>query len=511
MLSQDTLRDMTVRYRLSDNELEVLPLALAGKSISSIATQLAITDNAVRKRLSGIYLKLGISESGSGRGGPGRLKDLQQFVETNYHSRKLKRVLICRFGMSGKRIAEILQETILSHPSLETQVSVADFVVNQSKISESEYFSEDFDYVLVCLTRDDAEESSLLVNFVLGFLSGRSRNLNIISFGGNLSLLLGDILLIDGANLEAWVSLLEKITSSNEEQARGWVKVYFERLIDAIEKFDQISNEGAEKIFTQADELKVQVENEFKRLKRNDTFVGNLCFQTIVLHSVAATYRQMTQVSSNAEDLIYSIPAVLYPHYLIELQETYSAQVEAVAIVNGRESFWSEQTGRKIWETAQKESKRIFVFKRLQDFDRLFETLLEHAAKYDVFAMSYENLVGKCGWNEHDFAILRVNKKDEVVAKYDSLTVSDYRTLVCFNPDKSEVDRCKDELKKIIANKEIVISMEDAHKQFLEKAKAEWVNTSPIDTTDAYFSKERTKNKFWKEIREEFGKLIFHR
>jgi len=155
MLPEDVLKDFAAKYRLSPGELQVLPLALANESNAEIGRKLQISDNAVRKRLSEIYLKAGISEIGSGRGGPGRLAALQQFLESEYRASKVKRVLVCWFGAESQQIAKSLRETILSHPSLETQEWEVGSLVAHSQTLEGQNILSDVDYVLSCLTPAD--------------------------------------------------------------------------------------------------------------------------------------------------------------------------------------------------------------------------------------------------------------------------------------------------------------------------------------------------------------------
>lgn len=79
MIPQEFLRTVATEHGVSNTELTVLWMALDGKSILAIATQLEITPEAVRKRLGEVYKKFRI-----GGAGPGKLAKLQQILISLY-------------------------------------------------------------------------------------------------------------------------------------------------------------------------------------------------------------------------------------------------------------------------------------------------------------------------------------------------------------------------------------------------------------------------------------------
>ncbi|WAL62333.1 WD40 domain-containing protein [Thermocoleostomius sinensis] len=72
MIPQDALKTLARSYGVSDTELEVLSLAIEGRSLDAIAKQLQIRPDATRKRLGEVYRKFEITGSG-----PGKLAKLQ--------------------------------------------------------------------------------------------------------------------------------------------------------------------------------------------------------------------------------------------------------------------------------------------------------------------------------------------------------------------------------------------------------------------------------------------------
>lgn len=79
MIPQEFLRAVAAERSVSESEIEVLSHALAGESITAIATNLDIRPEAVRKRLGEVYKKFHI-----GGAGPGKLAKLQQILVTKY-------------------------------------------------------------------------------------------------------------------------------------------------------------------------------------------------------------------------------------------------------------------------------------------------------------------------------------------------------------------------------------------------------------------------------------------
>lgn len=82
MIPQSFLNTIATEHRVSNAELEVLSLAMQGESIASIAQQIHIREDAVRKRLSEVYQKFQIQ----GRG-PVKLTKLQRHLVKRYQEK----------------------------------------------------------------------------------------------------------------------------------------------------------------------------------------------------------------------------------------------------------------------------------------------------------------------------------------------------------------------------------------------------------------------------------------
>ncbi|HIK12982.1 MAG TPA: LuxR family transcriptional regulator [Oscillatoriaceae cyanobacterium M33_DOE_052] len=79
MIPQDFLKAIAAERSVSDSEIEVLSHALAGETITTIATCLDIRPEAVRKRLGEVYKKFHIAGAG-----PGKMAKLQQILVSQY-------------------------------------------------------------------------------------------------------------------------------------------------------------------------------------------------------------------------------------------------------------------------------------------------------------------------------------------------------------------------------------------------------------------------------------------
>ncbi|MEH2240028.1 NB-ARC domain-containing protein [Nostoc sp.] len=81
MIPENVLLAFAEKRCLSSSEIEVLLYAGQGQSPNAIAKELAISAEAVRKRLSEVYKKFNVTGSG-----PGKLTKLQQVIESEYQA-----------------------------------------------------------------------------------------------------------------------------------------------------------------------------------------------------------------------------------------------------------------------------------------------------------------------------------------------------------------------------------------------------------------------------------------
>nr|WP_322680269.1 NB-ARC domain-containing protein [Nostoc sp. DedQUE03]MDZ7975690.1 NB-ARC domain-containing protein [Nostoc sp. DedQUE03] len=81
VISENVLLALAEKRCLSNSEIEVFLYSVEGQSPNAIAKKLAISAEAVRKRLSEVYKKFNVTGSG-----PGKLTKLQQVIESEYQA-----------------------------------------------------------------------------------------------------------------------------------------------------------------------------------------------------------------------------------------------------------------------------------------------------------------------------------------------------------------------------------------------------------------------------------------
>jgi SAM-dependent methyltransferase len=407
LIPSEFLEEVAAEHGLSDSELVVLSLALNDHSTNEISDELGgadvVSPDAVRQRLRTVYKKFNI-----GKESHRKLAKLQKMLLSRYQERQnrmsKKKVLIL-WSSEGERLALALKDTILQHERIEAWVSREDMAMDKLWLPGTQATTqllEDTDFIVGCLTRS----SSTWLNFKLGFLLGRSKNVKLLQFnklGGPIA----DVPLIDGTKKEQLVELVSEIIDDSQK-AKAWV----DRTFPDFELVSKSVLKNADK-----DDLNQDislVKEAAEGLKENQYIRDNKCFREILIKSLSEISGQLKDTQTS-----YSIPAALYPHHLISLQKELNVRVKALALVDHEEHFWPEETGRSIGDSAQEESIRVFVFVKPEDLERNFETLLVHAKEYKVCAMSYQKLTREfppdfC----KDFSIIKAPDDSRVLAEY---------------------------------------------------------------------------------------------
>lgn len=432
MSLQDFLKVVADKKGLSEAELETLSLALTKQSVAEIAGELKITTEAVRKRLGEIYQKFGLT--GHSRG---KWIKLQQLLNDQYreHTAK-KKIYIAWSDNNGRRLAEGLKDTILGHRKLEPYLLSKDISSENAKFSEIELELKGSDFGVCCLTRG----FSTWTNFNVGFLLGQTRNLKLLQFQQQeyeeLSGPLSNLSVSSGTDTEALIKLLNEMIDNDRREAERWIRLTFSAWKQTV---DEVLKEPIQLDVTQ---LINSAEQAVKGLRENNNILTNLCFRQIIARSLAVINSELENIQTG-----HCVPAILYPQYLSTLQEEpITACVKALALINREEHFWQEEIGRKIGQSAQAESIRVFAFMKPEDFERSFEMLLEHATNYKVYAMNYDTLVQDFPDFCRDFSIIEVSN-DKVLAEYVTKGPLKYAR---FSIDQKEVTLHEKNLGKII-------------------------------------------------------------
>jgi cyclopropane fatty-acyl-phospholipid synthase-like methyltransferase/DNA-binding CsgD family transcriptional regulator len=432
IIPQEFMKPLADHCGITSAEWQVLSLAIEGTSIEDISKKLGIEQPAIRKRLGNIYQKFDISGKG-----PGKLVRLQHFFISEYqkYSGK-KKILLAWIGNDGKSLAEGLKNTIFQHPKLEIWIPSYDLSTTVHNIlSEPNLFPE-VDFGIVCL-----RGSSALVNFDIGVLLGKLQYFKLILFQSSLNDTISDIPSINGMDKDDLVILLGDMFDSDVSEARKWVNYRFsewEKAVNEVLYKPSTASSSADELLRATQ----QVEKAVRKLSESNLVLENQGFQHIIVKSLSKISQQLVDSTRST----YSIPAALYPHYLVSLQKKLHVRIKALTVVDQEEFSWQERIGKEIWQSAQHESTRIFALTEKEDLDNNFDEIEAHAKKYNVSVMSYETLAkdfpGFCKCfgiiEAADSKILVENTTDELLK---------YR---CFSIDKKKVAFHEEILNKII-------------------------------------------------------------
>ena len=504
------LKQIADKCKVSNAEFEVLSLALHDNSIQKISDQLdGLSITAVRQRLRQVYRKFEID--GDGRQKFAKLqKKLVSLYQEHQQQTRMKKVLIL-WSSEGKQIAESLKNTIFQHEQIEAWVSGEDIALDKNRFQKS---VEHADFVICCLTRS----SSIWLNFKVGFILGRNSKIKVLKVNkltGPLANLahLAHTDVINGTDKEQITNLLTEILS-DKQKAIAWVDRTFD-------KWDKLLNDLIHDLdISDLNEDINSVKEATESLKENPYIRNNKCFREIFMNSLTEISGQLQSAHAS-----YSVPATLYPYHLISLQKQLNVRVKAIALVDHEEHFWPEEIGRKIGDSAQKDSIRVFVFFRSEDLERNFEIILDHANEYEVRAMNYQQLIRELPPHFcKDFSIIEAPDNSKVLAEYVGRGLSKTICFTAHNQASRKVFIHEKALDKIIANavkieknnsqnpETINKLMIEIREQIFKSSLSSAVGMKPIEMS-AYidvedYDKHEEKHAYYQEMMNEMIDII---
>lgn len=334
----------------------------------------------------------------------------------NLQNKKRDLVFISWSGEWGRELAEFLRKRMFNFPPLEGWVSSLDIPKGSDWYNTTMSALQIAKFGVVCLT-PGASQSSWL-NFETGLLVGRLNHIKIIRFGGRLIQPLDRYQAIEGTNREDWITLLEDMaelkTKTKEEQ--DLCRMFVNSRFPELEQKRNELNRPPYIYFRNMGNTLGELHETVDKLNTKNKYVQeNICFQKIILDSYQELYEHSRTIESS-----YSLPASQYPQYLISLQKLEpKPHVKAIALINVEERFWQQTMGKEILRTSRQESVRVFVFISEKDFETTYPTLLEHAPKYKVYAMSLARLSEVLGSAyTKDFSIINASGS-KLLAVYD--------------------------------------------------------------------------------------------
>ncbi|MEH2329813.1 GAF domain-containing protein [Nostoc sp.] len=466
-ISWDIIKELVAEEGVSDNELEILTLALDGRSPAEIKTILGRqSENAVQKTLSRIYTKFRISGAG-----PGKLLKLQKIISDRLQAKQGKRkVLIAWAGSNGKYQAEKLRDAIFKHPLIEAFILNIDGSSESIWLKTNEQLISGIDFGILCLPQECFENASII--FLVGFLSARLQNFKLIRFSKKVTFeTLIHMPVIDGTQKENLAYLLHEIIGGDIEEAKDWINYKLSTSNWLKELLEQELN------YSYQDELSqvgIILNTAEAMLKDNNYIQSNKVFNQLIVNDITDLDKRIKSLISNGS--VYSMPLELYPRCLTALQQKLQVRVKAVAIVDGVESFWASDIGDEIAKTANPESERLFVFSSEKDFEKSFHFLIRHASYYKVFVTTEDIYIpyadefslpdSSSSWNieylnsslptlpTKEYAIIEsIDGENQLIVWYDKDNIRERRSirLANFSPQVAEILQYKKILSGLLA------------------------------------------------------------
>lgn len=136
-------------------------------------------------------------------------------------------------------------------------------------------------------------------------------------------------------------------------------------------------------------------------VKDRKWFSENIYFSQVVLDSVQQFKNLLEETGP-----YFDVPETLYPIYLVNLLKKHNPVVKAIAKVGDIEEFWPQKEGEEIRKATNKDSTRIFVFRKREHLQANLDTLLRHAGNYNVYALNHDRLAAEFPDYVQDFSII---------------------------------------------------------------------------------------------------------
>lgn len=335
------------------------------------------------------------------------IRKLRNSSENREEVSTVGRVFISWSGDSGRRIAELLQKTLLKYPGAEAWVSSRDVQSGSPWLNEVTAALKTAEHAIACLT--PGTFSAPWINFEAGFVFGRLGRMHVLTIGEDLPANhpLRTLQTLDGLKINDLKTLLVTLTE-NEDFSEKWLSSLF----PAWKKSCEAILGNAPELLVISSALQA-VQNAARKLEGDIAIFANPAFRSVVKQSLDEIRNQLDGVFTT-----YVVPADRYPAYLATLQRESPTTVLAVALVEKEEHFWRGQMGKKILDTIRgRDNERIFVLQSARHCYDFLPILLEHARKYQVYVLPQSVLAMEQAQYARDFSLIEVAGQ-KVVATY---------------------------------------------------------------------------------------------
>ncbi|MHC5857640.1 WD40 domain-containing protein [Nostoc sp.] len=197
VIPENVLLAFAEKRCLSSSEIEVFLYAVEGQSPNAIAKKLAISAEAVRKRLSEVYKKFNVIGSG-----PGKLTKLQQVIESEYQASLLNEKSItqnrqdwgeapgvCFFRGRIAELSQLQQWLIEDNCRLVAILGMGGIGKTALSVKLAKEVQENFEYLIWRSLRNAPPIAEMLANLI-GFLSDERETDLPESIDGRVTLLI---------------------------------------------------------------------------------------------------------------------------------------------------------------------------------------------------------------------------------------------------------------------------------------------------------------------------------
>ncbi len=194
VIPENVLLALAEKRCLSSSELEVFLYAVEGHSPNAIANKLAISAEAVRKRLSEVYKKFNVTGSG-----PGKLTKLQQVIESEYQASLLNITQnrqdwgeapgVCVFYGRVAELSQLTQWLIEDNCQLVAILGMGGIGKTALSVKLAKEVQENFEYLIWRSLRNAPPVAEMLANLI-GFLSDQQETDLPESVDGRVTLLI---------------------------------------------------------------------------------------------------------------------------------------------------------------------------------------------------------------------------------------------------------------------------------------------------------------------------------
>ena len=194
VIPENVLLGLAEKRCLSNSEIEVFLYAVEGQSPNAIAKKLAISAEAVRKRLSEVYKKFNVTGSG-----PGKLTKLRQFIESEHQTSLLNITQnrqdwgeapgVCFFRGRIAELSQLTQWLIKDNCQLVAILGMGGIGKTALSVKLAKEVQENFEYLIWRSFRNAPPVAEMLASLI-GFLSDERETNLPESIDGKVTLLI---------------------------------------------------------------------------------------------------------------------------------------------------------------------------------------------------------------------------------------------------------------------------------------------------------------------------------